>query len=156
MVAVDFSEQAIEWAAERVKAANVAVELRCESALDTPFEPETVMGYHQLGLLSNETIRPFDRNRSGTVFGEGAASLVLERTADAKARGATVLGEFLGSGCVTEGTGITDLRPGSTGEGVRSLQRRLAKLGHYRGDATGTWTMRRLRRHDLLLVMTAA
>lgn len=29
-------------------------------------------------------------------------------------------------------------------------------LGPIRGDATGTWTMRRLRRHDLLLVMTAA
>lgn len=29
-------------------------------------------------------------------------------------------------------------------------------LGPIRGDAHGTWTMRRLRRHDLLLVMTAA
>ncbi len=39
VVAVDFSEQAIGWAAERVRAANVNVELRCESALETPLKP---------------------------------------------------------------------------------------------------------------------
>ncbi len=100
----------------------------CATAHDTPFEPETVMGYHQLGLLSSETIRPFDRNRSGTVFGEGAASLVLERPADAKARGATILGEFLGSGCVSEATGILDLRP--DGDGVsRAIELALKDAG---------------------------
>ena len=100
----------------------------CATAHDTPFEPETVMGYHQLGLLSSETIRPFDRNRSGTVFGEGAASLMLERCVDAKARGAAIFGEFLGSGCVSEATGILDLRP--DGDGVsRAIELALADAG---------------------------
>lgn len=100
----------------------------CATAHDTPFEPETVMGYHQLGLLSSETLRPFDRNRSGTVFGEGAASIILERPADAKARGATILGEFLGSGCVSEATGILDLRP--DGDGVsRAIELALKDAG---------------------------
>lgn len=100
----------------------------CATAHDTPFEPETVMGYHQVGLLSTETVRPFDRNRSGTVFGEGAASLVLERRADAKARGATICGEFLGSGCVSEATGILDLR--SDGDGVsRAIELALKDAG---------------------------
>ena len=86
------------------------------------------MGYHQLGLLSSETIRPFDRNRSGTVFGEGAASLMLERCVDAKARGAAIFGEFLGSGCVSEATGILDLRP--DGDGVsRAIELALADAG---------------------------
>ena len=105
----------------------------CATAHDTPFEPETVMGYYQLGLLSSETLRPFDRNRSGTVFGEGAASLLLERPADAKARGATLLGEFLGSGCVSEATGILDLRP--DGDGVsRAIEAALADAGLKPGD----------------------
>ncbi len=39
VVAVDFSRQAIDWATERVRAANVGVELRCESAFETPIEP---------------------------------------------------------------------------------------------------------------------
>lgn len=84
---------------------------------DTPFEPETVHNYHQLGLLARDTVRPFDRDRSGTVFGEGAAAVVLEKLEEANARGATVLGEFLGAGCVTEASGILDIRP--DGDGVR-------------------------------------
>jgi 3-oxoacyl-[acyl-carrier-protein] synthase-1 len=82
---------------------------------DTPFEPETLFHYQRLGLISPETVRPFDRDRSGTVFGEGAASVMLETAEDAKARGGKILGEFLGSGCVTEATGVLDIRPDGDG-----------------------------------------
>lgn len=100
----------------------------CATAHDTPFEPETVCGYHNLGLLSCDSVRPFDRDRSGTIFGEGAAAVILERTGDARARNAKILGEFLGSGCVTEATGILDLRP--DGEGVSSaIETALADAG---------------------------
>lgn len=83
---------------------------------DSPFEPEMVYYYHKLGLMSPEAPRPFDRDRSGTVFGEGAAALVLEKEAEARARGAEILGEFLGFGCCTEADGILDLSP--DGDGV--------------------------------------
>src|SRR5262245_32068437 len=73
---------------------------------DTPIEPETILHYHRLGLLGNDAVRPFDRERSGTIFGEGASALVLERATDAATRRAAILGEFLGAGCTTEGTGI--------------------------------------------------
>jgi 3-oxoacyl-[acyl-carrier-protein] synthase-1 len=100
---------------------------------DTPFEPETVYHYHQLGLLADEALRPFDRDRRGTVFGEGAAAVVLEKLDDAQARGATVLGEFLGSGCVSEATGILDLRP--DGDGVaRAVELALADAGMAPGE----------------------
>jgi len=83
---------------------------------DAPVEPETVVYYHQLGLLSNETVRPFDRERGGTILGEGAAAIVLEAVTQATNRTANVLGEFLGSGCATEATGVLDIRP--DGDGV--------------------------------------
>lgn len=95
---------------------------------DAPFEPEMVFYYHQLGLMSGEAPRPFDAARNGTVFGEGAAAVVLERETDAKARGAKVLGEFLGFGCCSEATGILDLD--SEGDGVkRAIAAALADAG---------------------------
>jgi 3-oxoacyl-[acyl-carrier-protein] synthase-1 len=95
---------------------------------DTPIEPETVFGYHKLGLLSTDVLRPFDHGRTGTIFGEGAAAVMLEKFDDAKARGAAMLGEFLGHGCVTEGTGVVDLR--SDGDGpARAIALALADAG---------------------------
>jgi 3-oxoacyl-[acyl-carrier-protein] synthase-1 len=95
---------------------------------DAPIEPETVLHYHNLGLLASEALRPFDRARAGTVFGEGAGAVVLETAAAAQARGATGLGELLGTGCVTEATGILDVLP--NGDGVaRAIQLALQEAG---------------------------
>ena len=98
---------------------------------DAPIEPETLLHYHRLGLLSNDAslgLRPFDAERSGTVFGEGAAGVVLETASAAEARQAPILGEFLGAGCVTEGTGILDVR--ADGDGVkRAIELALADAG---------------------------
>lgn len=82
---------------------------------DAPIEPETLWYYYQAGLLSEDLLRPFDRGRAGTILGEGAASLVLEKEPDARARQARVRGEFLGSGCTTEATGILAVRPDGDG-----------------------------------------
>src|SRR5262249_39299205 len=88
---------------------------------DAPIEPDTVLHYPTLGLLAPEALRPFDRARNGTVFGEGAGAVVLETATAAAARGAAVLGEFLGGGCVTEATGIVELL--SDGDGLaRAIQ----------------------------------
>ena len=42
--------------------------------------------------------RPFDKNRTGMVAGEGAGMVVLEELASAKARGATIYAEVVGFG----------------------------------------------------------
>jgi 3-oxoacyl-(acyl-carrier-protein) synthase len=65
---------------------------------DTLIEPQMVLYYHACGLLAAETIRPFDRARDGSLFGEGAGALALETEASVRERGATVIGEVLGGG----------------------------------------------------------
>jgi len=82
---------------------------------DSAIEPETILYYHNLGLLAPDVLRPFDRARAGTIFGEGAGAVMLETAAGAKVRGGIVLGEVLGSGCVSEATGIVEVLPDGDG-----------------------------------------
>lgn len=49
------------------------------------------------------TPRPFDRDRDGTVCGEGAGCLVLESEGSVEARGAKPLGEVLGFATLADG-----------------------------------------------------
>lgn len=75
-------------------------------AHEAPIEPQTVLYYHRLGLMSATGLRPFDASHDGSAMGEGAAAMVLETEAAARERGAPVLGEVLGSGNASDGLGL--------------------------------------------------
>ena len=73
---------------------------------DSPIEPQAMLYFHQLGLIAREAVRSFDRHRDGSLFGEGAGSLVLETRASAQQRGASMLGAVLGSGYASDAQGL--------------------------------------------------
>lgn len=70
---------------------------------DASLEPVTIAAIDMLGALTREAdpskaCRPFDLNRNGFVYGEGAGILVLESYEHAKGRGAPILAEVAGAG----------------------------------------------------------
>ncbi|MDH4068673.1 MAG: beta-ketoacyl-[acyl-carrier-protein] synthase II [Dehalococcoidia bacterium] len=70
---------------------------------DASLEPVGMAGIDQLGALTHEpdpskACRPFDLNRNGFVYAEGAGLLVLESYEHAKRRGAPILAEVAGAG----------------------------------------------------------
>jgi 3-oxoacyl-(acyl-carrier-protein) synthase len=81
----------------------------------------SMAGLSILRTITNEEIRPFDARRSGTLFGEGSAALVLEELEHARARGATILGEVLG--CAVNNNAYHLTAPDKEGEGIIAVLR---------------------------------
>jgi 3-oxoacyl-[acyl-carrier-protein] synthase II len=70
---------------------------------EASLEPLSLAGLNVLGALSREedpvrACRPFDLNRNGFVYAEGAGIAVLEEYEHAKKRGATIYAELAGVG----------------------------------------------------------
>jgi 3-oxoacyl-[acyl-carrier-protein] synthase-1 len=98
------------------------------AAHEAPIEPQVLLYYQRLGLLSAQTLRPFDARHDGSVMGEGAAALTLETEAAAAERGAAVLGEVLGFGSAGEALGLLPVREDGDGL-VRAVRAALADAG---------------------------
>ena len=76
----------------------------------------SMAGLSILRTITNDEIRPFDARRNGTLFGEGAAALVLEELEHAQARGATIYAEVLGYAVNNNAYHLT--APDKEGEGI--------------------------------------
>ena len=111
---------------------------------DSASELEALPYYASVGLLSSRGLRPFDRNRDGTVLGEGAGALFVESRDEAERRGAKIYGEVLGSSVVSEAEGVLSVREDGAGvsRAIRSALKDSGKIpdeiGMISAHANGT------------------
>ncbi len=115
------SSQAIGEAAELIRhgRADLVVAGGAEGlVIDVAIAGFTVMGaLSQRNAEPERASRPFDRDRDGLVFAEGAGILVLERLECALARGAQIYAEVLGYATSTDAYHIA--RPDPEAQGVQ-------------------------------------
>ena len=91
------------------------------------------VGFDSLQASTPEKCRPFDRDRTGMVLGEGAAILALENLDAARARGARVLAEVTGYGMSTDNFHLT--QPDPSGIGPRRAMERALEGAQISADA---------------------
>jgi 3-oxoacyl-[acyl-carrier-protein] synthase II len=94
-----------------------------------------LLGFSLLKALTTEynddpehASRPFDRNRSGFVLGEGSVIMVLENREAAEERGANILAELAGYGSSLNAYRMTDPPPDGGGA-VIAMNAALAEAG---------------------------
>ena len=119
--------------------------------VETRIEAVPIAGFAQMRIVLSTTnddpagaCKPFDRDRNGFVFGEGAGLMVIETEEHAKARGANVIARLMGAGVTSDGYHI--VAPDPTGDHAgRAITRAIQLAGLQPGDidhvnahATGT------------------
>jgi len=119
--------------------------------VETRIEAVPIAGFAQMRIVlstSNDdpagACKPFDKDRNGFVFGEGAGLMVIETEEHAKARGANVIARLMGAGVTSDGFHI--VAPDATGTHAgRAMTRAIQLAGltpgdidHVNAHATGT------------------
>lgn len=100
--------------------------------------------FNRLGALDPVRCRPFGRDRQGTLFGDGAAMLVLESAESAQRRGATPYAEVAGTGwsCDAHHPTAPDPTGAQAARGIRQALtdagRKPDEIGGVVPHATGT------------------
>jgi 3-oxoacyl-[acyl-carrier-protein] synthase II len=126
-----------------------AAPLALAGGAEAPLTLGTLKAWEALKTLATEdeeepsaSCKPFARNRTGLVLGEGAAVVVLEEWQHARRRGAPIYGELAGYGLSTDSAHIT--RPTVAGQ-ARALTLALAsarvpaeRIGYVNAHGTGT------------------
>jgi 3-oxoacyl-[acyl-carrier-protein] synthase II len=101
-------------------------------------------GFDSLQTLAPDACRPFDRNRTGLMLGEGSAFLVLESEEHARRRGAPIRGSVAGYGQTTDRLHLTQpaqdgsALAGAMKQALDSARMEPSQVGYINAHGTGT------------------
>ena len=134
------SNHAIGQAAMMIRSGMVDVAITGGS--DASIVPGFMKGWEGLRVLASEACRPFSRDRTGLVIGEGAGILVLEAAEHALARGAAPIMEVAGFGMGADGVDITAPHPDGAARAMRAALADAGcepgQVGYVNAHGTGT------------------
>ena len=102
------------------------VDVALVGGTDASFTYTLLKSWDALRVMSDDTCRPFCKDRSGMVLGDGAGMLVLESEEHAAQRGARIYAEIAGCGMTSDAGHIT--RPDVTG--VANAMRKALQQAH--------------------------
>ena len=118
------------------------VELAIAGGSEAPFSFGLLKAWEAMRVVSSDTCRPFSKDRSGLILGEGGAMLVLEPLDRAIARGATVYGEIVGFGMSSDARHITQPSIEGPAQAMRSALEDadvgLERISYINAHGTGT------------------
>lgn len=127
------STDAIAYAAQHIALGRQEVMLA--GGVDAPLAPGILAGFNLLTVLTTEwnddprrASRPFTRNRSGMVLGEGSWIYVLEEYERAQQRGARIYAEITGYGSTCDAYHRVRLQEGGD-EPARAMMLAMADAG---------------------------
>ncbi|HVF09204.1 MAG TPA: beta-ketoacyl-[acyl-carrier-protein] synthase family protein, partial [Abditibacteriaceae bacterium] len=109
---------------------------RCDIALAGGHDGlglSSLAGLSILRTISPDLCRPFDKNRTGTIFGEGAGVLVLETWSSAQRRDAKVYAEVAGWAVNNNAYHLT--APDKEGAGLRAVMQAALRDAHLEASA---------------------
>jgi 3-oxoacyl-[acyl-carrier-protein] synthase II len=132
------STDAIAYAAQHIALGRQEVMLA--GGVDAPLAPGILAGFNLLTVLTTEwndepqrASRPFTRNRSGMVLGEGSWVYVFEEFERAQQRGARIYAEITGYGSTCDAYHRVRLREGGD-EPARAMTLAMADAGVEPGE----------------------
>ncbi|MCV7092829.1 3-oxoacyl-ACP synthase KasB [Mycobacterium interjectum] len=119
--------------------------------VETKIEAVPIAAFAQMRIVMSTknddpvgACRPFDRDRTGFVFGEAGALMVIETEEHAKARGATILARVMGASITSDGYHMVAPDPNGERAG-HAISRAIQLAGltpgdidHVNAHATGT------------------
>jgi nodulation protein E len=109
---------------------------------EAPLTFGTLKGWEALRVMSPDTCRPFAKNRSGMVLGEGAGIFVIENRDYAIARGATIVAEIAGFGMSSDASDIVLPKADGAAAAMRACLADAAlnpeDIGYINAHGTGT------------------
>ncbi len=119
---------------------------QCEVALaggsEAPFSRGILKAWEAMRVVSPVACRPFSKDRSGMILGEGAAMMVLESLEHCVARGGRPLAEVVGFGMSSDAHHITQPSAEGGAKAIRSALKDAGlaaeAVGYVNAHGTGT------------------